>query len=129
MIDSTSLFLSILAATVAASGQLLLKTAMSRTGDIGSTALTDPMKLIQLLATQPLLWIAVPVYAVSFLLWLIVLSRLPLSVAYPTLAVTYIIVPVTSMLFLGEKMFWQQWAGIALIVIGIILTSVLSIHR
>lgn len=113
------LSLPLLAAIIAATGQLTLRMAMLKVGVIDVTALANPIALIAGLATQPLLWVAGLIYTAGFLIWLTVLSRVPLSVAYPIIAATYVVVPLLSVLFLGEKLFWQHWVGIMLICIGV----------
>jgi len=114
------LVLPFVAAGIAAVGQLLLRTAMLKVGAIQVAALARPTALIRLLLGQPLLWVAIPVYAVGFLVWLIVLSRLPLSVAYPMLATTYIVIPLLSAVILNETIVWQHWLGFVLICAGVI---------
>jgi multidrug transporter EmrE-like cation transporter len=67
--------------------------------------------------------IALFIYAFSTVLWLIVLKLTPLRVAYPFLGLTFMFVPVFSRLFLGEAIHWQNFAGVALICLGIWITS------
>ena len=111
--------LPLLAAILAAIGQLTLRMAMLKVGAINVTTLANPIALIPRLLTQPLLWAAGLIYMAGFLIWLTVLSRVPLSVAYPIIATTYVIVPLLSVLFLGEKLFWQHWLGMIVICIGV----------
>ena len=129
MVDPVSLSMALFAALLAVVGQMLLKIAMSKVGIIGLVTLTNPSELIWLLLIQPLLWIAAGVYAIGFLIWLVVLSRIPLSVAYPTLATTYIFIPMASALLLGETINSRQWVGMVFIVVGVILVSVLSANK
>jgi multidrug transporter EmrE-like cation transporter len=61
-------------------------------------------------------------YGAGFLVWLWILRRLPLSVAFPTAAGALIAATVLGgYLFLGERLLIAQAIGIALILVGIVL--------
>lgn len=62
-------------------------------------------------------------YGVSSLLWLVALSSLDLSYAYPIISFSYVLVALASMVFLGEKVSQKRWLSIALITIGVILVG------
>ncbi|MEC5318378.1 4-amino-4-deoxy-L-arabinose-phosphoundecaprenol flippase subunit ArnE [Brenneria populi subsp. brevivirga] len=51
--------------------------------------------------------------------WLLVLQRLPVSLAYPMLSVNFMLVAVAARLFWREKMSRIQWVGTLLIVAGV----------
>lgn len=70
----------------------------------------------------PIFIVALVIYAVATVLWVIVLSRVPLTLAYPLVALSYLIVPVLARLFLGEPLQWQTFAGAAVIIAGILLS-------
>ena len=92
---------------------------MNQVGEVNAEALKTPGKLVGQLVTTPAILAAIPVYAISNVGWLVVLSRLNLSVAYPFLASLYIFLPIFSMLFLSETLSTQHWAGIIVIGIGV----------
>jgi len=92
---------------------------MNEIGEINAESIKSPGKLIGQVLTTPAVLAAIPVYAISNIGWLIVLSRLNLSVAYPFLASLYIFLPILSMIFLSESMSTQHWAGIVVIGIGV----------
>ena len=113
-------FLIIIAvAATAATAHILLKIGMNEVGEINAESIKAPGKLIGQLISTPAILAAIPVYAISNIGWLIVLSRLNLSVAYPFLASLYIFLPILSMIFLSETMSVQHWAGIVVIGIGV----------
>ena len=66
----------------------------------------------------PNIWIGVFFYALNFFLWILVLSKVDLSAAFPAGSTTYVIVPILSIIFLHEKVAFTQWVGIILIAIG-----------
>lgn len=109
-------WLPLIAAAISALGQLMLKYAMQKHGSITFSA----AGLFSLL-TEPRLLIALAMYAGALLMWLQVLSKTPLSAAYPMLAITYAIVPLLSIYMFGEKVQQMQWIGIFLILAGVAL--------
>tara|TARA_B100000809_G_C14699100_1_gene373461 strand:+ start:18 stop:395 length:378 start_codon:yes stop_codon:yes gene_type:complete len=114
-----SFVIIILVAATAATAHILLKIGMNQVGEVNVEALKTPGKLVGQLVTTPAILAAIPVYAISNVGWLVVLSRLNLSVAYPFLASLYIFLPILSMLFLSETLSTQHWAGIVVIGIGV----------
>ena len=54
-------------------------------------------------------------YGVSVLTWLLVLRRVPLSVAAPFVALVYVIVPLASRLFFDDPVTVRMWLGMALV--------------
>lgn len=58
-------------------------------------------------------------YGLGSIIWLFVLQRLPLSVAYPALSLSYVIIVIVSFLFLGEPLTTNKIIGVALIVAGV----------
>ncbi len=59
----------------------------------------------------------------GFTFWIVCLSRLSLSYAYPLASTSVLLVAGFSIAVLGETITPKMWAGTALIVIGVILLS------
>ena len=58
-------------------------------------------------------------YGLSFTLWIVILSRLPLSVAYPiSIGLTMAGTTVGAVMLLGEAMSWLKFAGMVIIFAG-----------
>ncbi len=68
-------------------------------------------------------------YVLNFFLWITVLSRVDLSVAFPTGSTSYVIVALLSMFFLGEQISPYRWSGILLIIVGIWFISRSTRHE
>lgn len=100
-----------------AAGQILFKRAANV---VAGRPATDMM--IGLL-TAPSLWAALVVYGAATVLWIWILTRVPLSRAYPFAALGMILVPLASALVYGERVGPMFWGGILLVVAGIILTQ------
>ena len=114
-----SVLIILVVTATAATAHILLKIGMNEIGEINSDSIKTPGILIKQLLSTPAVLAAIPVYAISNIGWLIVLSKLNLSVAYPFLASLYIFIPVLSMVFLSESLTLQHWTGIIVIVIGV----------
>lgn len=71
---------------------------------------------------SPIFIVALIIYGAATVLWVVVLSRVPLTVAYPLVALSYLIVPLLARLFLGEPLDWQTFAGALVIMFGIVLS-------
>lgn len=63
-------------------------------------------------------------YGISSVFWLFVLKRLPLSIAYPTLSLTYIFVVMLSIFILKEPFSIQKIFGMFFIFIGVCLLNI-----
>lgn len=108
--------LIIASVALGATGQVLMKLGMVSLGG-GTFTSTVTAGL-----TEPLVLLGLACYAVSSVSWLIVLSRVALSVAYPFGALSYVLVVLVA-LATGEQVSALRWAGVALIVGGIWLVS------
>ncbi|WP_341988947.1 EamA family transporter [Azorhizobium sp. AG788] len=56
--------------------------------------------------------------------WALAIERMPLTLAYPFMALTFALVPLASVLLLRESLSVMQIVGAALIVVGIGLSAV-----
>jgi drug/metabolite transporter (DMT)-like permease len=75
------------------------------------------------LLSQPLLYAALTLYGASTLLWIWILSRVPLTRAYPWVALGAFIVPMLGWWLFGERPTPIFWFGVALIASGVLLTQ------
>jgi drug/metabolite transporter (DMT)-like permease len=66
-------------------------------------------------------WCGIVTYILSFLCWLYVLRRLPLSVAYALISVVQVLVPLGAWIFLGETISAHRWIGIGFVLCGTLL--------
>ena len=66
---------------------------------------------------------ALVIYAVATLAWLAVLARVPLSVAFPFYGLGFLLVPLLSVIILGEHFRWSTLVGGLIILIGITISS------
>ena len=80
------------------------------------------VRFVASLLSAPYFWAALFVYGAATLLWVFVLSRLPLTAAMPFVALTFVIVPVIGALLFGERLNLMYWIGVSVIVIGVCVT-------
>ena len=75
------------------------------------------------LLSRPLFYIAFLAYGLSALIWLNVLAKLPLVVAYPLVSLNFVFVALGAALFLHERLSWPMLMGFALIFSGILVIT------
>lgn len=115
--------LAIIGVMIATGGQLLLRAGMERVGYVGANRVARPLTLALQVASEPRVVIGLVLFGISAAMWLIVLSRVPLSLAYPFAGLTYVFVTVFSKFILKEEVPGIRWLGLALIVGGILLVG------
>ncbi len=100
--------------------QLGLKAATDATGPLFGAGVDVPKRLLAL-ATVPWLWFALACYGLSVIVWLIGLSRAPVSQAYPMLSLNYLLMVPLAWWLLGEVPNLERVAGIVVIIVGVVL--------
>ena len=68
---------------------------------------------------SPWLWVALVSMGLALLLWLMVLQRLEVGVAYPMLSLNFVLVTLVARYVLAEPTDGRHWLGVALIVAGV----------
>ena len=102
--------------------QLFMKKGLNHTG-IDNIGLGNMTEFMAKGASSPLIWLGLFIFALNFFVWIVILSRVDLSIAMPVGSTSYIFVPIVAMIFLHEHISLLRWAGIALIVVGIHFVS------
>ena len=72
---------------------------------------------------HPLVLTALTLYGAATFLWLWLLQRIPLTTAYPFAALAFVLVPLGGWLFFDESVNLKYVGGVALILSGVLLTS------
>jgi len=120
----TPLTFSLLMTGVAlnAAAQLLLKAGTNRVGEF-AFSLDNLVPIGSRLAASPFILGGLACYVVSVVVWILALSRVPVSIAYPMLSVGYIVNAVAAWMLFGESLTVQKLVGIGFIVIGVFLVA------
>lgn len=106
----------------------LLNTCLMATGQImfkaGSAgkSIGNWLDIIRLFFT-PIVFFALCLYAATTGLWLYILSRTPMSHAYPIQALAFPLVLFASMAFFHEQVSVIKWIGIGIIVCGVFVAT------
>lgn len=105
-----------------AAAQLLLKAGMSQIGHFAfSYANLFPIGL-KVMGNIPIMF-GLFAYVVSVGVWLLVLSRVEVSFAYPMLSIGYVVNAVAAYYFFGESFSLMRLTGIFIIISGVYLVS------
>lgn len=75
------------------------------------------------LAFQPYIMGGMACYAVSLVVWIMALSRVPVSIAYPMLSIGYVINAFVAWQWFGEALSAQKLLGIGFIVVGVYVVA------
>lgn len=98
---------------LAIAGQFFLKK-----GILASTLVPSIESIIKTLFS-PFVLLGFITYGASSIIWLFVLQKFPLSVAYPALSLTYIAIVAVSIFVLKEPLTSYKIAGVLLITAGV----------
>jgi len=112
----TVLLLILVNILLSVGGQLLLKAGMNRVGSFQFTSLVPFFKQVFL---SYYIWGGLVLYGLGMVVWLVLLSKVDLSFAYPMLSLGYILILFTSWYFLGEQVTFYRSLGVFLIILGV----------
>ena len=102
--------------------QLALKASVSDTGII-SLDLQSLLTSAGSLATNLWLWLGLICYAISVVVWILALSRVDVSIAYPMLSIGYIVNAVAAWHLFDEPMNLGKVVGIGIIIVGVYILA------
>jgi drug/metabolite transporter (DMT)-like permease len=114
----------LLSVGLAALAQLTLKHGMNLvTQTLRPRAFGIDATSLRALSTTWAVWAGLALFGASALVWLVVLSRVSLSFAYPFASLTYVLILVFDRFWLHESVPALRWGGVALIIAGIVLVA------
>lgn len=120
--SSISFLLIIGGVLLNACGQLLLKAGTNAVGHF-DFQLDNLLPVGLKLAFQPYIMSGVACYVVSLVVWIMALSRVPVSIAYPMLSIGYVINAFVAWQWFGEPLSAQKLLGIGFIVLGVYVVA------
>jgi multidrug transporter EmrE-like cation transporter len=105
--------------------QLLVKRAV--TGIAARTPVPQGVDWLLAAVLSPTVWLAVAIQGVGFVVWMVVVSRVKLGIAFATSgAFFYVLLAALSWYLYGERLAPLQWAGIVLISAGVLMMSMFA---
>jgi multidrug transporter EmrE-like cation transporter len=113
---SIALALAVICVLLSSAAQLAMKRGLGPGGADVAGTYTQAF-------TSPLVWFGLFLYGASAVLWLWVLSRLDVSLAYPLVSLGFVVTMGLGVLWLGEPFSWVRVAGCTLIVVGVSLLA------
>lgn len=99
-------------------GQLLLKKGMNNLGEMTLTV-NELGNALWRMATNPFVFFGLLIYVISVVFWLVALSRVDLSYAYPFASLSYIIMLIASWLLFNEHISLMRIIGTLVIGVGV----------
>lgn len=90
----------------------------------GAASITGPLspELVMRSIFNPYLFSGVVLFALNLVCYIVALSKLPLSLAYPAMVIGgLLIVTTASVIVFGESLSYLQVSGLALVVFGVVL--------
>jgi drug/metabolite transporter (DMT)-like permease len=94
-------------------GQILFKVSAISLAETGS---------FFALKTAVAFFYAVCLYGVTSVAWVWILQKVELGRVYPLMALAFVLVPIGSNIIFGERFQPQYFVGVALIMVGIVVT-------
>jgi Membrane transporters of cations and cationic drugs len=115
-------FLILTGVLLNAGAQLLLK---GGTNQLGVIAVGEQPLLSTALrtATEPHIVGGLGCYVVSVAIWIMALSRVEVSIAYPMLSIGYVVNALAAYYLFGESLTAAKIAGIGVIILGVVLLA------
>jgi multidrug transporter EmrE-like cation transporter len=105
-----------------AAAQLLLKAGSRAITDV-SFSLANTWTLATRMALNPPILGGLALYVISVVFWILALSRVDVSVAYPMLSIGYIVSALAGWLLFSEAVSAARVAGIVVIIVGVWLVA------
>lgn len=105
-----------------AAAQLLLKAGTNAIGHFEFTA-ANAVPIGLKVAAQPFILGGLGCYVISVVVWILALSRVEVSIAYPMLSIGYVVNAVAAYLLFGEAVTVQRLVGIGIIVVGVYIVA------
>ena len=102
--------------------QLALKASVNDMGAI-SVGLNTAIPVFTRLEAEPWLWVGLTCYGISVIVWILALSRVDVTIAYPMLSIGYVVNAMAAWALLGEALTGQRVLGIGIIIIGVVVLT------
>lgn len=120
--NAVSFSLILVGVLLNAAAQLLLKAGTNAIGHF-DFQLGNIVPIGLKVAMQPHIIGGLSCYVISVVIWILALSRVPVSVAYPMLSIGYVVNAFIAWQWFGEALAAQKLVGIGVIIVGVFLVA------
>ena len=104
-------------------GVVLLKTGMTRIGDVKVINAQEILRVMKAGVASPQILLGVFCEALFFLSLLVLMAKSDISFLWPLTGLSFVFATLAAMAFLGERVSVVRWAGVVLIMLGAALIS------
>ena len=108
---------------LSAIAQVVLKAGMSGSAVVSAFARDTPADVALAIMAEPLVWLGLTLYAVGAVVWLFVLAKVNVSLAYPFVGLGFLMTMVFAIAFLGEAITPVRAVGTCLVAGGVLLVA------
>jgi len=105
-----------------AAAQILMKTGTNAVGYF-EFSVENMLPIGLKLATEWHIVTALFCYALSVVVWILALSRVPVSIAFPMLSMAYVVNAIAAWYLLGEPFNATKLVGMGVIILGVVIIS------
>jgi multidrug transporter EmrE-like cation transporter len=105
-----------------AAAQLLLKAGTNAIGHF-EFHLENLIPIGMKVAFQPFILGGLSCYVISVVVWILALSRVQVSMAYPMLSIGYVVNAIIAYYWFGEDVSVMRLAGIGIIILGVYIVA------
>jgi multidrug transporter EmrE-like cation transporter len=120
--NAVSFSLVMLGVLLNAAAQLLLKAGTNAVGHFEFSG-ANILPMGTRFALEPHILGGLACYVVSVVVWIMALSRVEVSIAYPMLSVGYVVNAVAAWYLFGEQVTMERLVGIGIIILGVFVVA------
>lgn len=104
-------------------GNILLSKGMKGVGSAATWSISELPQVFQQVFTAGFIWLGVASLITFFVAYMLILSWADFSYVQPASAVSYLMVALLSTFFLGERITFLHWTGVAVICLGVLVVG------
>ena len=119
---ASSILLALVSVALNAAAQLALKQG-TRVVGVAAHDVSSGWTVLSRAALNSWVWVGLVAYVLSVALWLLVLSRVQVSYAYPIVSLGYVMATAAAWVLWREDVSAMRMAGIGLICLGVLLVA------
>jgi uncharacterized membrane protein len=117
------LFILLIGLVFESTGVVLLKTGMTRIGEVQAVNVSEITRVVKAGLTSPQILLGIFFEALFFISLLILMAKSDISFLWPLTGLSFVFATLAATWFLHEEVSVVRWAGVVLIMIGAALIS------